>query len=159
MPDAIHYIAAKLKPLSGLRTHQVIHDPDQGAIREGVVFPAKPLIGAPVHSLWFAPIATFQNATGPAHFVADTICSPRRAIPRLFSLRRVGQPVAMTAREDCATVEDSNAATAPTGRAEEPAHRPCGRAWCPGGQDSFRPAIRRRGPAGDSLGSRGLVRT
>lgn len=84
------------------------------------MFPAKPLIGAPVHSLWFAPIATFQNATGPAHFVADTICSPRRAIPRLFSLRRVGQPVAMTAREDCATVEDSNAATAPTGRAEEP---------------------------------------
>src|SRR5680860_482995 len=84
------------------------------------MFPAKPLIGAPVHPLGLAPVTAFQNATGPAHFVADTICPPRRTIPRLFSLRRVGQPVAVTARKDCPAVEDSNAATAAPSGAEKP---------------------------------------
>ena len=54
------------------------------------MFPAKTLIGAPVHPLRLAPVTTFQDATRPAHLVADAICSPCSSIPRLFPLRRIG---------------------------------------------------------------------
>lgn len=37
-----------------------------------------------------------------------------------FTLRRIGKPIAMAAREDCTAVKDRNPPTAPTGRAEEP---------------------------------------
>src|SRR5690606_21327892 len=77
-------------------------------------------IGAPVHSLGLAPVTAFQDATGPAHFIADAICPPCRSIPQFFTLRGIGQPVAMTARKDCPAVEDGNPATTATGRAEEP---------------------------------------
>ena len=59
--------------------------------------------------------------------------------------RRRGQQ-----RDDC---------THGQGRGTNAAHRPCGRAWCLGRQDSFHPAIPRHDPAGDSPGSRGPVRT
>ncbi len=70
------------------------------------MFAAKPLIGAPVHSLGLAPITAFQDTTRPAHRVADAICPPCCTIPRLFALRGIGQLVAMTAGEDCPAVDD-----------------------------------------------------
>ena len=83
------------------------------------MFLTKSLIGSPVRPLRFGPVNAFQHAAGPAHFCGYDLPANRHN-PRLFALRRIGQPVAMAAREGCIAVEASNAATAPRDRAEGP---------------------------------------
>lgn len=61
-----------------------------------------------------------QYSSFPAQLIPNPISLAGRSISRLFTLRRVSETVAMATREDCAAVEDGNAMTAPTGRAEEP---------------------------------------
>jgi hypothetical protein len=39
----------------------VIHDPGQGASRQVIMFPAKPLVGAVVHALGPSPVAAFPR--------------------------------------------------------------------------------------------------
>lgn len=96
------------------------HDLVYRAARQFIMSLAKPFKGAPVHPFRSATVAAVQNTTIPAHLVPNTVGLAYSSLPRLLALRLVGQPKAMPACEDCATVEDRNTPTAALSRAEEP---------------------------------------